>query len=127
VRSLLIIGASAAVFVIYLVAHHRDAREILRAEEAALEKIVALREGPPGPPHSAGGYRFAWTLGGDLPPFLLASPDAPHVVLFATTPGGSVYAYDLFGAAVPDVTALRVHAARAAENPPLPAGWKRIR
>lgn len=120
-------GAAAAVLVTFLVLNERNAQDRLRTENEAVARMSALASGPPGPPQSAGGYRFQWVQGGDLPALLLASPDGTPACLFATTPGGTVYSYDLFDAAAPDVTPLRVHVARSAENPPLPAGWRRIR
>ncbi len=126
-RSLLVIGGAAAFFVVFLVRNDRDGRDTVRAEDEALEQLASLALGPRGPPRSAGGYRFQWVLGGDLPELLLAAPDGEGVCLFATTAGGPVYAYELFGAPAPDVTLLRAHAARAAEGHPLPPGWRRIR
>jgi hypothetical protein len=126
VRSLAIIGIAAAVFVLFLVRNERSAQEVVRAEDAALGRLRALAAAPPGPPRIEGGYRFEWALGGDLPPVLLALPETTGVCLFAAAPGGAVYACDLFGAPAPDVTPLRIHAARAAENPPLPPGWRPI-
>ncbi len=126
-RSLLVIGAVATVFTLYLVRNARKAEDVVRAEDEAVDHLVALAKGPRGPPHSAGGYRFRWADGGDLPPLLLASPDGTGVCLFAATERGAVYAFELFDAPPPDVTPLRIHAAREALAPHAPAGWRRIR
>lgn len=125
-RSLLVIGAAAAVFVLFLVRNEREARETARTEDLAVERLRSLAAAPPAPPHTEGGYRFEWTQGGDLPPILLALPEGKGICLFAAAPGGALYAFDLFGARAPDVTPLRIHVARAAENPPLPPGWRLI-
>ncbi len=126
-RSLLVIGATATVFTLFLVRNGRNAEETVRAEDEAVEHLVGLAQGPRGPPHSAGGYRFRWADGGDLPPLLLASPEGKGVCLFAATEKGAVYAFELFDAPPPDVTLLRIHAAREAAAPPLPPGWRKIR
>ena len=126
-RSLLVIGAAATVFTLFLVRNARNAEDAVRAEDEAIEHLVALAKGPRGPPHSAGGYGFRWADGGDLPPLLLALPDGIGVCLFAATEKGTVYALELFDAPPPDVTPLRIHAAREAEGLALPPGWRRIR
>ena len=123
-RSLLVIGASAAVLVLFLVRNEREARATVGAEDKAIERALALAEGPRGPPRSEGGYRFEWREDGDLPPLLLASPDGMGNSLFAAAPGGVVYAYEIFDAPAPDVTPLRIHVAKATG---LPGGWRQIR
>ncbi len=125
-RSVLIIGAAAAVFVLFLVRNERDAQQTVRAEDEAVERLRALFADPRGPPRNEGGYRFQWVQGGDLPAMLLAYPEQKGVCLFAAAPGGAVYAYELFGAPAPDVTRLRIHVARVAENPAPPPGWRKI-
>ena len=123
-RSLLIIGAAGAVLLLFLVRNARDAQATIRAEDAAIERAMALAEGPRGPPRSEGSYRFEWREDGDLPPVVLAWPDGMGVCLFAAAPGGVVYAYELFGAPPPDVTPLRIHLVRGTGAPP---GWRKIR
>lgn len=123
-RSLLVIGLSAAVLVLFLVRNEREARATVRAEDAAIDRAVALAAGPRSPPRSEGGYRFEWREDGDLPAVLLAVPDGDGVSLFATAPGGPVFAYELFGAPAPDVTPLRIHLAKGTA---LPGGWRKIR
>jgi hypothetical protein len=124
VRSLLLIVAAAAVFILFLVRNEREARATVRAEDAAIERALALASGPRSPPRSEGGYRFEWKEGGDLPPLLIASPDGVGVSLFAAAPGGAVYAFELFEEPPPDVTPLRIAVARGAGPP---AGWRQIR
>jgi hypothetical protein len=125
VRSLLVLGAAAAVFVLYLVRNERQAEAHVRAEDAAIERIAELVQGPPGPPRVEAGYRFRWIEGGELPPVLVGSPDGgPGVCLFAATPG-AVYAYEVFDEPPPDVTPIRVLVAKKAEG--APPGWRKVR
>ncbi len=123
-RSLLVIGVSAAVFFLYLARNAREAQALVREEDRAVERILALVGSPPGPPRVEDGYRFAWATGGDLPSVLLAFPDDAGVSLFAAVPG-AVYAYELFDDPPPDVTPVRIHVARGAEG--APPGWRKVR
>jgi len=127
VRSLLVIGVTATVFVVFLVRNERSAQAIVRAEDAAVERLGELVAKPPAPPHVEGGFRFEWADEGDLPPLLLARPEEGGPCLFAAPRGGGIYAFDLIGRSPPDVTSLRIHVARATEDRPLPAGWRKIR
>lgn len=123
-RSLLVIGVSAAVFVLYLARDARDARALVRGEDRAIERALALADGPPGPPRVEDGYRYAWATGGDLPALLLAFPDGAGVCLLAAVPG-AVYAYEIFDEPPPDVTPVRIHLAKGAEG--APPGWRKVR
>lgn len=127
-RSLLLLAVAAAVFVLFLVQNQRNAQELLRTENAAVERLRALARGPPEPPRTEDGYRFEWVQGGDLPPILVASPEEGRgVCLFAASPKGAVYAYDLLDGGLPDVTPVRVRLARAAEPAAPVPGWRPVR
>lgn len=123
-RSLVVLGAAAAIFLFYLVRNEREAQALVRTEDLAIERIRGLAQGPPGPPHVEDGYRFVWAKGGELPPVLLGYPDGHGVCLFAATPE-AVFAYELFGDEPPDATIIRVHVARGAEG--APPGWRKVR
>jgi len=123
VRSLVILGAAAAAFVLFLVRNEREAQALVRTETTAIERAAALAEGPPGPPRVEDGYRFAWSHGGELPAVLVATPEGDAVSMFAAVKG-AVYAYDLFDEEPPDITPLRVHLLRGGN---LPAGWRKVR
>ncbi|HEX5136827.1 MAG TPA: hypothetical protein VFY93_07645 [Planctomycetota bacterium] len=122
-RSLLVLGAAAAGFALFLLRNEREAQALVRAETTAMERAEALADGPPGPPRVEGGYRFAWAHGGELPALLVATPEGDAICMFAAAKG-AVYAYDLFEADPPDVTPLRVHVLRGGN---LPAGWRKVR
>lgn len=125
-RSLFVLGAAAALFLVFLVKNERNAQEMVRAEDAAVGRLEALVKGPPGPPFVEGEYRFQWVEGGGLPAVLFAFPDGAAISLFAAAPDGSVYAYEIFeGMDPPEPTPLRVHVARAAAGPP--PGWRKVR
>jgi hypothetical protein len=119
-----VLGAAAAVFVLYLARNEREARALVRAEDVAVERVLSLVAGPPGPPRVEDGYRFAWVEGGELPAVLLAHPDGNGICLFAAVPG-AVYAYEVFDGDPPDVTPVRVHVARGAGG--APPGWRKVR
>jgi hypothetical protein len=127
VRSLLIVGASAAIFLFVLVRNDRAAREDVRAEDAAVGRLLALVGKPPGPPFVEGGYRFEWIGGGELPPLVLAYPAGKGASLLAASADGSVYTFELFDDPPPDVTPLRIRLARDGENLPIPSGWRKVR
>lgn len=126
-KSLVVIGAAAAVFLVFLVQNERRAQELVRVEDGAVERLLTLAKAPPGPPVVEGGYRFDRVEGGTLPGLLLAIPDGAGITVFAAAPDGAVYAYEIFDDPPPDVTPLRVALTRAAESPPLPPGWRKVR
>jgi hypothetical protein len=124
VRSLLVLGLAAAVFALHLARNAREAQALVREEDRAIDRILALVEAPPGPPRVEDGYRFAWATGAGLPAVLLAFPDGAGVCLFAAVPG-AVYAFELFDDPPPDVTPLRIHVAKSVEG--APPGWRKVR
>jgi len=128
VRSLLFIVLTAAAFAGFLVRNELRAQALVRTEDQAIDRLAALVDAPPGPPVVEHGYRFEWIEGGTLPAVLFAFPESGSgMTVFATAPGSGVFAYEIFDDPPPDLTPLRVSVARAAEAPPLPPGWRRVR
>jgi len=123
VRSLLVLGAAVAAFALFLLRNEQQAQAMVRAETTAVERARTLAQGPPGPPRVEGGYRFAWTHGGELPALLVATPEDGAICMFAAAEG-AVFSYDLFEEDPPDVTPLRVHVLRGGN---VPAGWRKVR
>ena len=115
-RSLVVIVLSAAVFAGFLVQNERRAQALVRTEDKAIDRAVALVARPPGPPVVEDGYRFEWIREGTLPPLLAAFPEeGKGISVFVAAPDGSVYAYEIYDDPPPDLTPLRVHVAREAD------------
>jgi hypothetical protein len=134
VRSLAVLAAAAAIFVLFLVRNDRRAEHLVRSEEEAVRRLRELAAAPPGPPRVEAGYRYEWLSGGELPPLVVARPvtaGEDGILCFAATGAGRVYSFDLLAqqpaGAEPAWSRLRARLAAATGGAPaLPPGWRQV-
>lgn len=135
-RSLVLLALAGAVFALFLHRTVREADDMVAREEAALARAREVARGPAGPVPDAGGYRYAWEGGGDLPEVLVARPlrrGEDGARTFIVDRQGEAFEFDTVlnraPDAGPDPAPLILYlAVPPAERPgrALPFGWARV-